>query len=593
MVLIILGTNTPRNIVRSALKCKTDLRGLSRRSHATSNVPSSASSVAFKKNKWIRPSDTNPCVISSVLDIEPTSSVTIPEFLRSNLHKWENAPAFECAVTGRTYTHGQVHRKSQSFAAALKQHGLGRREAVCILLPNIPEYPIVALGIWDAGLVVSPINPAYTVAEIGKQVADCGGKVMVTIAQLLPAVEKVLEGSPTLKSVVVVGEAGGHHSFFDMLNTDVSSATFLRGSDINTLRETAVLPYSSGTTGTPKGVELTHSTYTTNLMQITHPGYRLTQFFDGGSPQERLFALPPFFHIYGLQVILGSTLHQGGHTLCFPSFEPASFIKGIKQHRPTVLHLVTPLISFLCQSPEITPDDLKHTRGTVAGAAPIGKTLIERFITKFDQYMFFQEGFGMTELGVSHLIPPEMKNSRAGSCGILVTGTTSKIVDNELGRVVGPHHPGEICVRGPQAMKGYFQNEKATLDTIDSEGFIKTGDIGYYDEEGFLYIVDRLKELIKVKGLQVAPAELENVLRQHPDIADVAVIGVPHERWGEVPRAYVVPKSKRLRESSVNSFLKDKVAEHKRLVGGVEFIDVIPKAASGKILRRVLKSRFE
>ncbi|OXA62362.1 4-coumarate--CoA ligase 2 [Folsomia candida] len=587
MVLIILRTKNPRNIVRSALKCKTDLQSLSRRSYGTSNVTSATSSVAFKKNKWIKPSDTNPYVISSVLDIEPTFNVTIPEFLRSNLHKWENAPAFECAVTGRMYTHGQVHRKSQSFAAALKQHGLQRKEAVCILLPNIPEYPIVALGIWDAGLVASPINPTYTVAEIAKQVADCGGKVLVTIPQFLPAVEKVMEESPTLKSVVVVGEAGGHHSFFDMLNTDVSSARFLRGSDINTLRETAVLPYSSGTTGTPKGVELTHSTFTTNLMQITYPGYRLSEFFDGGAPQDRMFALLPFFHMYGLQIIMANSLYQGGHTLCFPKFEPASFIKGIKHHRPTVLHLVTPLISFLCQCPEITEEDLKHTRGTIAGAAPIGKTLIERFIAKFDQ--FWDDGAVQRQ----PLDSPRNEKLSSRSCGILVPGTTSKIVDNELGKVVGPHHTGEICVRGPQVMKGYYQNEKATLDTIDSEGYMKTGDIGYYDEEGFLYIVDRLKELIKVKGLQVAPAELENVLRQHPDIADVAVIGIPHERWGEVPRAYVVPKSKTLTESAVNLFLDDKVAEHKRLVGGVEFIDAIPKAASGKILRRVLKSRFE
>ncbi|XP_021952713.1 probable 4-coumarate--CoA ligase 1 [Folsomia candida] len=545
------------------------------------------------RGKWIKSKlPENPNVISSVVEFQASKNLTIPEFLRLNLEKYENHPALECGITGRIYTHGEVYKKGESFATALIHHGLKRGDSVCILLPNIPEYAIVALGIWDAGFIASPINPAYTPAEVARQVENCGGKSIITLSELLPIVEKVKELAPTLKSVIVIGDPKGHHNFFDMLNTEPDRDKLLKGSDIDTETQTALLPYSSGTTGPPKGVELTHSTFSTNLLQALTPGYRQT-FYNEGTDGERFIAVLPFFHMYGLQFVLASALHHGAHCVCLPKFDPATFTQTIRRHKPTLLHLVTPLMQFLLHNPDVTKKDLETVKGSVAGGAPTGKTLISRYLEKFDHGMIYQEAYGMTEISSgSHMTPPEVSVTKAGSGGTLLPGTTAKIVDIATGKVVGPNETGEICVRGPQIMKGYYKNEKATKETRDDDGFLKTGDIGYHDDEGFLYIVDRLKELIKVKGLQVAPAELEDILRQHPEIADVAVVGIPHEKLGEAPRAYVVPKTKSLTEKSVSDFMESKVSSHKKLVGGVELVSAIPKAPSGKILRRVLKDEY-
>jgi len=286
-------------------------------------------------------------------------------------------------------------------------------------------------------------------------------------------------------------------------------------------------------------------------------------------------------------------LYQGAFTKTVPKFEPETFIKGIREHKPTCIHLVPPLISFMAASPEFTKKEFESIHSIMGGAAPIGEALISRLLQKAEKYFFFQEGYGMTESSpVTHILPASTKNTKIGSCGIVMPGTECKLVDPSTGEILGRQERGEICVRGPHVMKGYFKNEKATAETIDSEGWLHTGDIGLYDDEDCFYVVDRMKELIKVKGLQVAPSELEDLLRTHPDVADVAVIGIPDERAGELPRAYIVRKGDKLSDKDIKSFIAEKVSDHKRLNGGVEFLSEIPKAASGKILRRELKAAY-
>ncbi|ODM98590.1 4-coumarate--CoA ligase 2 [Orchesella cincta] len=547
-------------------------------------------------SKWTKQKEgCSPGILTSTVDMPPITGVTLPEFLFQNLHKWENAPAMKCAITGRQYTHGEVYKRSRSFAAALKQAGFKRNDSICILLPNIPEYPIVALGSMQAGCVVSTVNPLYTRDEIAKQINDCGGKIVITIPQLVTQVEAARALCPTLtqKTIVVGGEpVNDCHSFFEMIKTDASGVEFLKGSDVNALEDGCLIPYSSGTTGPPKGVELTHSNLVTNLKQITTEGYRQTQFFEGGIPQERFLAILPFFHMYGFHVIMSVGLYQGACISCLPKFEPELYLKAVLEHKPTTLHLVTPLINFLASHPLVPNTALPSTKGVVIGAAPLGKELIAKFLTKFGSHIFLQEGYGMSEILVTNLIPQEQHNARPGSCGVLIPGTTMKIIDLESGKVLGPNQSGEICIQGGAVMKGYLKNEKATKSTIDDEKFLHTGDIGYYDEEMYLYIEDRLKDLIKVKGFQVAPSELEDIMRKHPDVADVAVVGVKHERFGEAPRAYIVKKNEKLSEDDINNFLKPQLSEHKQLVGGIEFIDTIPKAASGKILKRQLLALY-
>jgi len=249
----------------------------------------------------------------------------------------------------------------------------------------------------------------------------------------------------------------------------------------------------------------------------------------------------------------------------------------------------------MTHSPDIVKKDVEHLKAFVVGAAPVGLALITKLLDKFGHHIFFQEGFGMTELSpVSHLIRVSTRNKKFTSVGSVIAETQCKVIDISTGKALGPDQQGEICVKGPQMMKGYYKNEEATKETIDSEGWLHTGDIGYYDDEENFYIVDRLKELIKVKGLQVAPAELEDILRKHPGVADVAVIGVPDIRSGEAPRAYIVRKegSKPVTKTKLHTYMQRKVANYKLLRGGIEFVAAIPKAVSGKILRRELKADY-
>ena len=415
----------------------------------------------------------------------------------------------------------------------------------------------------------------------------------MTIDTFLPTVLCAKEECPDLNTIIVVSPTppSGCTSFFDLIKTDPEGHDFLKGTEINTLEDLAYLPFSSGTTGPPKGVMITHSSLTTLTNQYTkYPDVCVLSPRDGTTGrQERLIGILPFFHAYGISGVLIAGTRLGAHILTLPKFEPQLFVNAIKKHKPTVMHLVTPLISYLTQTPQCTSADLEATHTIIGGAAPIGAGLIHKMLEKAGKYIFFQEGYGLTEMtAVTHILYKTRRHDKIGSCGTVIPNTMSKVVDLETGAALGPYEKGEICLKGPQMMKGYFDNPEATRDTIDPDGWLHTGDIGYYDEDLDFYIVDRLKELIKVKGFQVAPSEIEDLLRDHPDVSDVAVIGVPDDEFGEAPRAYIVPKKPGLTEESVHEYLKDKVAPFKQLRGGIQFLQAIPKASSGKILRREL-----
>lgn len=289
-------------------------------------------------------------------------------------------------------------------------------------------------------------------------------------------------------------------------------------------------------------------------------------------------------------VCMGLSLYVGAKMVTVPTFEPNLYVGTIKRYKTTILHTVPPIVSFLIHSDMVTPELLKSVHTLVCGAAPLGPALVKEFNEKFGDGMNFQEGYGMTEASpVTHMTPVEAY--KPGSTGVVIPNTMAKIVDLSTGETLGPGVEGELCIHGPQVMKGYYRNEKATQETIDKDGWLHTGDIAKMDENENVYIVDRLKELIKVKGLQVAPAELEDLLRRHPAVVDVAVIGLPDERAGEVPRAYVVlsPESD-VTQDEIADYVAKEVAPHKRLLGGVCFTDKIPKSATGKILRRELKA---
>ena len=413
-------------------------------------------------------------------------------------------------------------------------------------------------------------------------------------------VTEALNNAPELSEcqLIHVGPAtslpeGADNHFDQMIQTDWSGTEFLKGTAVDAREKLALIPFSSGTTGPPKGVMLTHSNLATNLLQFTHPKITSFKSYNEIGQQDIIIGILPFGHSFAFNCVVLATLYLGAHCVTLPKFQPNNFVNILRKYPFTFATLVTPLLNFIIQSPEVTAAELGSLRTILTGAAPVGSAIIAALKAKTGPNCDYIEGYGMTELSpVSHLTPPG--GGKLGSMGKLVPSTRAKIINPETMETLGANEVGELCIDGPQVMKGYFENEKATRETFDSEGYLRTGDLGFVDDEGYFYIVDRLKELIKVKGHQVAPSELENLIREIPGVADVAVIGVPHDAYGEVPRAYIVRGGDQpeVRSEHIANHLSVRLARHKQLLGGVEFVDVIPKAPSGKILRRELKKTY-
>jgi len=296
----------------------------------------------------------------------------------------------------------------------------------------------------------------------------------------------------------------------------------------------------------------------------------------------------PMYHASGSAFSM-TCFALGGKVVALPGFDPATFLKAIVDHRPNFLPLVPPLVGFLANHPAVTPDHLSSVKSILVGAAPLGMAIMDKLRTKAPQIKF-QEVYGMTELSPAVTI---VRGDRIveGSVGQVIPSTKMKIVDLATGESLGPGETGELCFQGPQVMAGYLNNPSATAETI-VDGWLHTGDIGHYDQEENVFIVDRVKELIKVKGLQVAPAELEDTIRSIPGVTDVAVIGIEDERAGEVPRAFVVRGDEALDEKTIKNFVASQLSKHKHLEGGVEFVPEIVKSAAGKILRKNIKAAY-
>lgn len=507
---------------------------------------------------------------------------------------WPNHTAVECGITGRKYTYDKVRMLARRFGSSLVRMGFKKGEVLGLVLPNLPEFPITLLGAAGVGMPVTTVNPIYTAEEIARQMQNSGTSVIVTIPQMADTIRQVASMCPEVRRLIVVG--GPEEGFVSLLEMFQDSGDLFDDNiEIDQFEDIFVLPYSSGTTGLPKGVMLTHSNVGSNIQQVVHPGTsRLIQTTSSNvtdSFQEVYICVLPFFHIYGMAAVMLTGLDHGAKLVTLPRFESESFLNCVYQQHPTMLQLVPPLVSFLGHRPDLKLEAFHRLHTIFCGAAPLGPAAASKLIERLGKHdLLMQEGYGMTESSpVTHMSP--IVNNKIGSFGEPVSRTRVKVVDLNTGESLGPGQEGEMCVFGPQVMKGYYKNVKATEETIDSTGWLHTGDIAYYDEQNQFFIVDRLKELIKVKGLQVSPSELEDVLRRHPAVLDVAVIGVPDDISGELPRAYVVKKSGAIAsKEDIAEFVDEKVAPHKRLKGGVVFIDSIPKTSTGKLLRRELKS---
>jgi acyl-CoA synthetase (AMP-forming)/AMP-acid ligase II len=510
----------------------------------------------------------------------PHPEVTIPdvsltELVLQRAGDLGDKPALVDGPTGRALGYEQLAGSVRRMAAGLAERGFEKGDVFAIFCPNVPEYAIAFHAVASLGGINTTINPLYTVQELEFQLNDSGAKYLLTIPQFL---DRALEGAGRsgVKEVFVLGEGAGATPFSALLEGDGDPPRVR----IDPGEDLVVLPYSSGTTGLPKGVMLTHRNIVANICQTEHVQH-VTQ-------DDTVIGVLPFFHIYGMTVIMSVAIYRGATVVTMPRFDLEQFLEVMQNYSVTRAYLVPPIVLALAKHPLIDNYDLSKLEMILSGAAPLGPDLAGACEQRLGCLVTL--GYGLTETSpVTHAIPDEPGMNRPGSIGPPISNTVAKVVDVQTGDELGPDGRGEICIRGPQVMRGYLNNQEATRVTIDPDGWLHSGDVGYADDDGYFYVVDRLKELIKYKGFQVAPAELEAILINHPAVGDVAVIPHPDDEAGEIPKAYVVLTGEASADD-IASYVGDRVAPHKK-IRSVEFVDEIPKSPSGKILRRVLVER--
>jgi acyl-CoA synthetase (AMP-forming)/AMP-acid ligase II len=417
------------------------------------------------------------------------------------------------------------------------------------------------------------MNPALTAGEIHDQLEDSGARVVFTVPELAERVGQAAgEG---IEGLWCFGDLTPERSFESLSAAGAEAPSV----SIDPAEDVVAIPYSSGTTGKPKGVMLTHRNVVAALAMLEP----LETYQDA----DRTIAVLPFFHIYGLVVILCQGLFRGATIITFPRFDIEAYLSAIERWRVRRLYLAPPMVLRLARDPAVDGHDLSSVEVAVSGAAPLPPSVAAELSRRIGCYV--KQGYGMTELSpVAHMHPDDPAAVPPGTVGVIHPNTLVRLVDPTTGEDAPEGGPDEIWVKGPQVMKGYLNRPDATADTITPDGWLRTGDIGSVGPDGNFAIVDRMKELIKYKGYQVAPAELEALLLEHPDVADVAVVPVTDEEAGELPKAVIVrkpgtdPTPEQLME-----FVAGQVAPYKRirLIG---FADQIPRSPSGKILRRLL-----
>ena len=471
----------------------------------------------------------------------------------------------------REYTYGELASAVRRAASGLHARGFGKGDVLAMLAPNVPEYPIAFHAAAMAGGTVVVLNPLDTMDDLAAHLNEVGASLLVTLPSEL-AKATALVSRTGVEEILVFGEAEGATSFASLLADDAPPDP-----PIDPARDVVVILHSSGSTGYPKGVLLTHRNLIASALQ--------THLIAPSAEDEKVLAVPPFHHAFGLSMVMNASLLQGATMVTMPRFEPEAFLKAIQDHRITRLFAVPTMIVLLAKSPLVDRYDLSSLRSIISGGAALdpehARLCQQRLGCRVGQ------GYGLTE-GLPSFMQSDDPVS-PGSVGVSAPNVECKVIDVTTGEEVGPYRDGEILIRGPHVMKGYLNAEEATREILEPDGFLHTGDLGHVGDDGELFIVDRIKELIKYKGQQVSPVELEAILMSHPKVADAAVVGVPDEEATELPKGFVVAKEP-VTPEEIMAFVAERVAPYKK-IRRLEFIDQIPRTPVGKIERRSLKER--
>ena len=488
-------------------------------------------------------------------------------------------PAMIDGATGRSLSHADIADGVRRVAAGLAASGLRPRDVVAIMLPNLPEFALTYHGALVAGATVTTLSPLGSVEEVRFQLEDTRARFLVTVPPCLEVARAAARGTDVARVHVLglpAGDAGGADGVEDF-------AELLTHGDeppevpVDPARDVAALLYSSGTTGRPKGVALTHRALVAALTQMT----ALVPMHE----RDRLVCPIPFFHIAGQAAGMNAVLRAGATVVTVGRFDVEAFLAIIQEYRITAVAAAPPIVRALAHHPLVDRYDLSSVERVVCGSAPLPAELQTACAQRLGRLV--GQAYGLTETGlIIAAAPHDGRPPRPGAAGMLCPSTEARVVDPERGCDVTPGAVGELWVRGPQTMSGYLGRPEETAAMLDAEGWLHTGDLVRIEDD-WIVVVDRLKELIKYKGFQVAPAELEALLGTHPAVADVAVTGRPDDDAGELPVAHVV-RCAPVEADELIEFVAARVSPQHR-VRAVEFVDAIPRSPAGRILRRELR----
>ncbi|GAB0097776.1 luciferin 4-monooxygenase [Sergentomyia squamirostris] len=509
----------------------------------------------------------------------------LAEYVFQCLKNHKNKTAIIDGISGESITYREILDKALILVKFFRSRGIGRGDVIQLCSENRIEFVVIVFAIILQGAVLSTLNPRYVAREMKHVIDLTTPKFVISTPSAIDSIVEVCKTVPSVKDIIILEKNSKYLSLESILQDpkfkmNLSDYELPKNRDRE--NDDAFILMSSGTTGLPKGVVLTDRNILEALGNLEE-----TQgvMFSGTN-----LAVLPWFHAFGL-VTLICMVTRGVKCISLPKFEDESFLRAIQDHKVCHMFLVPPLMVFLAKSPLVPKYNLSCIKELFFGAAPLGKDIQDEIIARLPSVGKIQQAYGMTETTLA-VMGMRRADTANGSIGQVTAKTLCKIVDPETGEILGPNKPGELCVKGPIIMKGYYKNPKATAETI-REGWLHTGDIAYYDDQKNFYIVDRIKELIKYNGFQVAPAELEGLIITHPAVRDAAVIGIPDPKVGELPTAFVVKQDNvNVTAEEIANFVAEKVSNPKRLRGGVHFLKEIPKNPSGKILRRVLREKF-
>jgi len=526
---------------------------------------------------------------------------SVGELFEKSAAQFAGRPAYHCM--GKTLSFAEVERMSSAFGAWVQSRGLAKGARVAIMMPNCLQYPIALFGALRAGCTVVNVNPLYTPRELEHQLKDSGAAAIVILENFAHTLEEVLPRTPVKHIVVaslgdLLGVKGLIVNFvvrsvkkmvpaFELPDAERFNAVIAAGGAM-TLRpvevghgDLAFLQYTGGTTGVSKGAMLTHENILANVAQAS---WNLTAALEGETPV--IITALPLYHIYSLTVNCLMMAKQGGYNILItnPRDIPA-FVKELGKHRYNMITGVNTLYNAFLHNPDFAKLDFSRVKVCGAGGMAMQKAVADKWKQVTGKMIL--EGYGLTETSPVATTNPPSVTEFNGSIGLPIPSTDIAIRDDH-NKDVALGQPGEICIKGPQVMKGYWQRPDETAKVIDAGGYLHTGDVGVMDEQGFIRIVDRKKDMILVSGFNVYPNEIEQVVAMHPGVLEVAAIGVPDEHSGEVPKLFIVKKDPALTAEAILAFCKEQLTGYKR-PKYVEFRTELPKTNVGKILRRALR----